>query len=37
MIMVVRINLEWDLDLCERQYRPGTGVQFRRSVVSDSL
>ena len=37
MIMVVKITLEWDIDLCERQYRPGIGVQFSRSVVPDSL
>ena len=34
--------LEWDLDPCERQYRPGTGVQFSSvqfslSIVSDFL
>ena len=37
MIMEVKITLEWDIDLCERQYRPGIGVQFSRSVVPDSL
>ena len=34
--------LEWDLDPCERQYRPGAGVQFSLvqfsgSIVSDFL